>query len=100
MLHEGKSIAEACRSLGVSDSTYYKWRKEYGGIQIIQAKRLKERERENNRLKKAVADLTVDKLILHGAGSESVTLIKEKLVTASEIQELFQIKNALLPPRS
>ena len=53
-----------CRSLGVSDSTYYKWRKEYGGMQIAQAKRLKELERENGRLKKAVADLTVDKLIL------------------------------------
>lgn len=64
LLHEGKSIAEACRSLGVSDSTYYKWRKEYGGMQIAQAKRLKELERENGRLKKAVADLTVDKLIL------------------------------------
>ena len=51
MLHEGKSIVEACRSLGVSDSTYYKWRKEYGGMQITQAKRLKELERENSRLK-------------------------------------------------
>ena len=64
MLHEGKSIAEICRSLGVSDSTYYKWRREYGGLQVNHAKRLKELERENSRLKKAVADLTVDKLIL------------------------------------
>ena len=64
LFHEGKSIAEACRSLGISDSTYYKWRKEYGGMQIAQAKRLKNLERENGRLKKAVADLTVDKLIL------------------------------------
>lgn len=64
LLYEGKSISEACRSLGISDSTYYKWRKEYGGMQIAQAKRLKELERENGRLKKAVADLTVDKLIL------------------------------------
>ena len=66
MLHEGKSIAEACRSLGISDATYYyyKWRKEYGGMQVSQAKRLKELEQENTRLKKAVADLTVDKLIL------------------------------------
>ncbi len=64
LLHEGQSIAEACRSLGVSDSTYYKWRKEYGGMQIAQAKRLKELEVENGRLKKAVANLTVDKLIL------------------------------------
>lgn len=64
MLHEGKSISEMCRSLGISDSTYYKWRREYGGMQVSQAKRLKELERENSRLKKAVADLTVDKLIL------------------------------------
>lgn len=64
MLHEGKSIGEVCRSLGISDATYYKWRKEYGGMQVSQAKRLKDLEKENNRLKKAVADLTVDKLIL------------------------------------
>ncbi len=64
MLHEGKSIAEMCRLLGVSDSTYYKWRREYGGMQVSQAKRLKELEQENARLKKAVANLTVDKLIL------------------------------------
>jgi putative transposase len=64
MLHEGKSIAETCRSLGISDATYYKWRKEYGGMQISQARRLKDLERENSRLKKAVADLTIDKLIL------------------------------------
>ena len=64
MLHEGKSIAEICKKMNISDSTYYKWRKEYGGMQVSQAKRLKELERENNRLKKAVADLTVDKLIL------------------------------------
>lgn len=64
MLHEGKTIAETSRALGISDATYYKWRKEYGGMQIAQAKRLKELEKENARLKKAVADLTVDKLIL------------------------------------
>ena len=64
MLHEGKSIAEICRSLGISDATYYKWRREYGGMQVSQAKRLKDLERENARLKKAVANLTVDKLIL------------------------------------
>lgn len=64
MLHEGQSISEICRSLGISDATYYKWRKEYGGMQISQAKKLKALEKENSRLKKAVANLTVDKLIL------------------------------------
>ena len=62
LLHEGKSISEVCKTMNISDSTYYKWRREYGGMQVSQAKRLKELERENNRLKKAVADLTVDKL--------------------------------------
>ena len=64
LIHEGQSISEICRTLGISDATYYKWRKEYGGMQVSQAKRMKELEQENNRLKKAVANLTVDKLIL------------------------------------
>lgn len=64
MLGEGKVMANVCKTLGVSDATYYKWRREYGGMQVDQAKRLKELEKENGRLKKAVADLTVDKLIL------------------------------------
>lgn len=69
MIHDGKTIAETCRALGVADATYYKWRKEYGGIQVAQAKRLKDLERENGRLKKAVADLTVEKLILQEVAS-------------------------------
>ena len=64
MIHGGKTISEVCRSLGIADATYYKWRKEYGGLQVSQAKRLKELERENKHLQKAVANLTVDKLIL------------------------------------
>ncbi len=69
MLHEGKAVAEVCRGLGVTDSTYYKWRKEYGGLKMDQARRLKELERENGRLKRVVADLTLDKLILQDAAS-------------------------------
>lgn len=64
LLHGGKVMAEVCRELGISDATYYKWRKEYGGMKLDQAKRLKDLERENARLKRAVADLTLDKLIL------------------------------------
>lgn len=67
MLAQGKSIAEICRELGISDAAYYKWRKAYGGMKIDQAKRLKELERENVRLKRAIADLTLDKLILKEA---------------------------------
>ncbi len=67
LLSQGKSITEVCRQLGISDATYYKWRKVYGGMKIDQARRLKELERENLRLKRAVADLTLDKLILKEA---------------------------------
>ena len=67
LLSQGKSIMEVCRQLGISDATYYKWRKGYGGLKVDQVRRLKELERENARLKRAVADLTLDKLILKEA---------------------------------
>ena len=63
----GRKVGELCRSIGVSEPTYYRWRAEYGGLKLDQAKRLKELERENARLKRAVADLTLDKLILKEA---------------------------------
>jgi transposase-like protein len=63
----GKKIKEICRDLGVSEQTYYRWRREYGGMKTSQAKRLKDLEKENQLLKRAVADLTVDKLILEEA---------------------------------
>jgi putative transposase len=61
---QGKSIAQVSRELGIAEQTYYRWRKEYGGMKVSQARRLKELEQENSRLKRAVADLTLDKLIL------------------------------------
>lgn len=64
LLSQGLSIGEAIRRLGVSEQTYYRWRKEYGGMRIDQAKRLKELETENARLKKIVADLSLDNSIL------------------------------------
>jgi transposase-like protein len=67
LLSQGKTVLEISRELGVSDSTYYKWRKDYGGVSIDQVRRLKELERENERLKKAVAELTIDKVILKEA---------------------------------
>jgi len=60
----GLSIVEVCRQLGVKEQTYYKWRKEYGGMKIDQAKRLKKVEQESSRLKKLVADLSLDNAIL------------------------------------
>jgi transposase-like protein len=65
LLSQGRPVAEVCRSLGVTDVTYYRWRKEYGGLKVDQARRLKELEQENSRLRKAVSDLTIDKLILN-----------------------------------
>ena len=64
---EGRNAPEICREIGVTVNTYYRWRKEYGGMQVNQAKRLKELERENSRLKRAVADLTLDNQILKEA---------------------------------
>ena len=61
---QGMAVAEAVRQIGVTQNTYYRWRKEYGGMSRAQLKRLKELEKENQRLRKAVSDLTLDKLIL------------------------------------
>ncbi len=66
-LANGKTVAMVARDLGVSEQTYYRWRREFGGMKVDQARRLKELERENGRLKRAVANLTVDKLILEEA---------------------------------
>jgi putative transposase len=66
-LSKGATIAVVCRSLGVTEQTYYRWRKLYGGMRKDQAKRLKELEQENARLRRAVSDLTLDKLILQEA---------------------------------
>jgi transposase-like protein len=65
----GKRVAEVVRDLGVTEQTYYRWRREYGGMKVSQARRLKELERENARLKRAVAELTLDKLILEEAAA-------------------------------
>jgi putative transposase len=66
-LSQGKSVKLMSRELGITEQTYYRWRKEYGGMKVSQARRLKELEQENTRLKRAVADLTLDKLILREA---------------------------------
>ena len=66
-LARGKSVKLMSRELGITEQTYYRWRREYGGMRVSQARRLKELERENGRLKRAVADLTLDKLIVEEA---------------------------------
>ena len=64
VLAKGISVSQASKQIGVTEQTYYRWRKEYGGLKVEQAKRLKELEKENGRLRRAVADLTLDKVIL------------------------------------
>jgi putative transposase len=61
---QGKSLAAACKDAGVSEQSFYRWRKEYGGLQLVQAKRLKDLERENLRLRRLVADLSLEKQVL------------------------------------
>jgi transposase-like protein len=67
LLSQGSTVAEASRKLNVTEQTYYRWRKEYGGMRVEQAKRFKELEQENSRLKKLVADITLDNAILKEA---------------------------------
>jgi len=66
-LAQGETVGQICRRLGVSEQSYYRWRKEYGGLKMDQAKRLKDLEKENGRLRQAVSDLTLEKQILKEA---------------------------------
>ena len=68
-LSKGSTIAQACKAIGVTDQTYYRWRREYGGLKVDQARRMKDLERENMRLKKLVADLSLDKAMLQEVAS-------------------------------
>lgn len=68
---QGKTIAEAARQAGIAEQTYYRWRKEYGGMNTSDAKRMKELEQENARLKKLVADLSLDNAILKDVNSKN-----------------------------
>jgi putative transposase len=67
LVAQGRTVGEICRRIGVSEQSYYRWRREYGGLKVDQARRLKDLERENARLKRAVADLTLEKLVLKEA---------------------------------
>ena len=68
---QGQSVADAVRSIGITEVTYYRWRREYGGLKSDQVKRLKALETENGRLRRAISDLTLDKLILQEAARGS-----------------------------
>ncbi len=69
LLSQGRPVSEAIRTISVTPFTYYRWRKEFGGLKSTQVKRLKDLEKENERLRKAVSDLTLEKLILKEAAS-------------------------------
>ena len=69
LVSQGQSVADAIRSIGVTEVSYYRWRREFGGLKTDQVKRMKELEAENARLRRAVADPTLDKLILKEAAS-------------------------------
>ena len=66
-LAKGTPVAQACKKIAVTEQTYYRWRKEYGGLKTDQARRMKDLEKENVRLRRAISDLTLDKLILQEA---------------------------------
>ena len=66
-LAQGQTIGQVCRPIGILEQSYYRWRREYGGLKVDQARRLKELEGENTRLRRAVADLTLEKLVLKEA---------------------------------
>ena len=68
-LSQGQAIGTVCRSIGVSQQSYYRWRKEYGGLELDQARRMKDLERENVRLKRLVADLSLEKQVLKDVAS-------------------------------
>ena len=67
LLSQGRKLGDVCRKLGISEQSYYRWRKTYGGLKMDQARRFKGLERENARLRKAVSELTLDKMILNEA---------------------------------
>ena len=109
-LARGKSVKLMSRELGITEQTYYRWRREYGGMKVSQARRLKELERENGRLKRAVADLTLDKLTPHVTdrvdqlagcaaelGAPAETLADEADGSGRQLRERFDQRVHLAP---
>ena len=81
-LSQGSSVADAIRQIGVSEVTYYRWRQEFGGLKISQIRRLKELEAENARLRRAVSDLTLDKVLAGGRTGKLLSPARRRLVHA------------------
>ncbi|CAO4184487.1 Transposase [Methylorubrum extorquens] len=85
---QGKSIAVACKEADVSEQSYYRWRKEYGGLQVDQAKRMKDLERENARLRRLVADLSLEKQVLADVASGNYFSIRGSSVNSPACSSL------------
>ena len=92
---QGKSVAEAVRAIGISEPSYYRWRAEYGGLKLDQVKRLKQLEAENARLRKAVADLTLEKVILKEAASGTFRAPRVVGPVSSRSRPSWASRNAL-----
>ncbi|WP_210530516.1 IS3 family transposase [Rubellimicrobium arenae] len=95
LVSQGHSVAEAVRSIGVTPFTYYRWRKEFGGLKTDQVKRLKELEKENERLRKAVSDLTLEKLILREAAFGKLLSPARRRGCIEHVRRKFQVSERL-----
>src|SRR6476660_1135647 len=97
---QGQGVAEAIRSIGVSEVTYYRWRREFGGLKSDQIKRLKDLETENSRLRRAVSDLTLDKVILQEAARGNYYAPRVAAPASSMFEACCRSPSGVLVPRS
>lgn len=97
VLAQGATTAEACRRIAISEQTYYRWRKEYGGLKTDQARRMKDLEKENARLRRAISDLTLDKLILQEAARETSEPRAPEALYRSRQKDDAGVRAAALP---
>nr|WP_322509195.1 IS3 family transposase [Anaerolinea sp.] len=91
LISQGKTVAEVCKAIGVTDQTYYRWKKEYGGMRTDQARRLKELEKENARLRKVVADLTLDMEILKEGQRVKMTSPAKRREAVEQVRKVFEV---------
>ena len=98
-LAQGEKAGAICRSLSISEQSYYRWRREYGGLKLNQAKRFKDLERENERLKKAVSELTLDKLILKEAAEGNTKPFPPSAMCGSRSRQARHLRAPGLPRR-
>ena len=97
LLNQGNTLAVVWKKIGVSDYTYYRWRKEYGGMRIEQAKRLKKLEQENSRLKRLVADLSLDNAILKEASRGTLKPVQETSGDNPRVRVIAYLREAGMP---